>query len=41
MNLAILSLLLMPVAGLVIGAVLLRVVSRDAEREDNRMVPGE
>jgi len=41
MNWQFLSLLLMPVVGLVIGAVMLRVVTRDAEREDKRIVPGE
>lgn len=41
MNWHLLSLLLMPAAGLIIGAVMLRVVSRDAEREDKRIVPGE
>lgn len=37
----ILPLLLMPAAGLIIGAVLLRVVSNDAAREDRRMIAGE
>lgn len=41
MNWQMLSLLLMPVAGLIIGAVMLRVVSKDADREDRRVVPGE